>query len=349
MKRLVILALAFAAVFHLSISVYAKEIVTVGENSSEHDWDKEYSKVLPEGDNGVDGVVNLIKNSFRSLFTFGLNKFSSLASLLLLFGLFSSFVRSGYASDACNFAFFSAVCLYSVKSGLIDITLASSSVGRLSEICNALIPIEASLLLSGQKVSSAAFSGYSAKVVITLVQYLFKNISIPLITVSLALTCISSVSTESGRLASFLRKSAAVMTVSAVSICGFFLTLRSCLSSAADSVVLRSVKFAVGSFVPMVGGALSEAVGYVVNGFSYIKSTCGIMAVCALLAAVLPSIIKTAVSYTVFAALGAFSDIVCSQMTSLISALCSVSACLLACEISSAVLFVLRIVLFIRI
>ncbi len=349
MKRVLCLfTVAFFLLF-AAFPSFSKDIITVGSESEERDYTEEYENALRGKEKSVDGVIDLIKEKFSEFVSYGVNNASVLIALLLLSGLFTSFSKSTVATDACNFAIGVTFCIFVFQNGIVDIFAANSMITQLSETCSALIPIEASLLISGQKAASAVLSGYSSKVVITLCQYLFKNITLPLLSLSLAVVPLSQISDESGKIGAFFGKCSTFSTVSAVSICGFFLSLRSTLSSAADSVALRSVKFAVGSFVPMVGGALGDAVGYVAGGFSYIKSTCGIMAVCAVVGVTLPYILKSAFSYAVLAVANAVSDIISPAQSKITSSLLSVSAGILACEISSAVLFILRLVLFIKV
>lgn len=349
MKRVFCLFTVVLALFLTAFPSFSKEIITVTSENEERDYTEEYEKVLQGKEKTVDGVIDLLKEKISEFISRGVNNASVLIALLLLSGLFTSFAKSTVATDACNFAIGVTFCIFVFQNGIVDIFAANSMITQLSETCNALIPVEAALLVSGQKTASAVLSGYSSKVVITLCQYLFKNITLPLLSLSLAVVPLSQISDESGKIGTFFGKCSTFATVSAVSVCGFFLSLRSTLSSAADSVALRSVKFAVGSFVPMVGGALSDAVGYVAGGFSYIKSTCGIMAVCAVLCVTLPYILKSAFSYAVLAVANTVSDIVSPAQSRITSSLLSVSAGILACEISSAVLFILRLVLFIRV
>lgn len=349
MKRIFCLFTVVLALFLAAFPSFSKEIITVTSENEERDYTEEYEKVLQGKEKTVDGVIDLLKEKISEFISHGVNNASVLIALLLLSGLFTSFAKSTVATDACNFAIGVTFCIFVFQNGIVDIFAANSMITQLSETCNALIPVEAALLVSGQKTASAVLSGYSSKVVITLCQYLFKNVTLPLLSLSLAVVPLSQISDESGKIGAFFGKCSTFATVSAVSVCGFFLSLRSTLSSAADSVALRSVKFAVGSFVPMVGGALSDAVGYVAGGFSYIKSTCGIMAVCAVLCVTLPYILKSAFSYAVLAVANTVSDIVSPAQSRITSSLLSVSAGILACEISSAVLFILRLVLFIRV
>lgn len=70
------------------------------------------------------------------------------------------------------------------------------------------------------------------------------------------------------------------------------LTLQTIVTSAADSVAMRSVKFLIGSAVPVVGVALSEAANTVSGYIGLIKSTIGGFGIIAVLVAFIPPILE---------------------------------------------------------
>ncbi len=72
-----------------------------------------------------------------------------------------------------------------------------------------------------------------------------------------------------------------------VGICSLLLlsslALQSAVSSSADTALLRGAKYAATGVIPIVGGSVSSALGTLVSGVSYIKSTLGIGAVTVIL------------------------------------------------------------------
>ena len=70
------------------------------------------------------------------------------------------------------------------------------------------------------------------------------------------------------------------------------LGIQTAVGSAADTVTTRTARFFVGSFVPVVGGALGEAVGAVSASLSLLRSTVGIYAVIAVFLILIPVVFE---------------------------------------------------------
>lgn len=70
------------------------------------------------------------------------------------------------------------------------------------------------------------------------------------------------------------------------------ITIKGIIGYGADSVALRTGRFFIGSFVPAVGSALSEAASTAVKGVGVIKNTTGVFGIIAALLYILPPLIK---------------------------------------------------------
>ena len=71
-----------------------------------------------------------------------------------------------------------------------------------------------------------------------------------------------------------------------------YLSLKTVLTSSADTLASKSVKFIVGKSVPVVGGVLSESYSSVMAGLSLIKSTVGVFGIVSVALTVLPSLLS---------------------------------------------------------
>ena len=70
------------------------------------------------------------------------------------------------------------------------------------------------------------------------------------------------------------------------------LTLQTTVNSAADGLALRTGRFLVGNFVPVVGGALSEALVTVQSSMSLLRSSVGAYGALVLVITILPVVIE---------------------------------------------------------
>jgi stage III sporulation protein AE len=71
----------------------------------------------------------------------------------------------------------------------------------------------------------------------------------------------------------------------------FMLGTQSVIASSADNLAAKTVKFAIGSLIPMAGGVMAEAYNTVKDGLSFVKATAGIGGIIIILLLMLPGII----------------------------------------------------------
>lgn len=125
------------------------------------------------------------------------------------------------------------------------------------------------------------------------INYISKNIYLPLINCFLTLSICAGIRSEFnlGSLVQTFKK----YITTAISVCatGFVtvLSLKTTVASRADAIGLRSVRFAINSVVPVIGGAVSEGLLSIQAYSSLIKSSVGIVGIIAVAAIFMPSII----------------------------------------------------------
>ena len=73
------------------------------------------------------------------------------------------------------------------------------------------------------------------------------------------------------------------------------LSLQNALAAAADSVAMRSVRFAAGTFIPVVGSLVGESTKTLAASFSAVKTECGVLCILILLYVLLRPILCIAV------------------------------------------------------
>ena len=79
----------------------------------------------------------------------------------------------------------------------------------------------------------------------------------------------------------------------------FVIGVQNVIARSADSLTMRTVKFAMGSFIPLVGGALSEALGTAVSSLRLIRSGCGVVCAVAILLLSIPPVCRLILHRTV--------------------------------------------------
>ncbi len=152
------------------------------------------------------------------------------------------------------------------------------------------IPTYAAVILAGGHATLA--TSYST-VLLTgaeCVNALVGRVALPLLTVSMGLGVAGSLS-QRNRLAGIsgsLAKGAMWLLGTVTALFVGILSMQSLVAASADSLGQRAAKMTISSFVPIVGGALSEAFGTLTSCVHLLRSTLGMFGVLAAAALVLP-------------------------------------------------------------
>ncbi len=196
------------------------------------------------------------------------SSFSSISALiialLLLSDIKSTIAVSAVAISVCAdfiYAFVPAFCVIVAASGSTVTALSTNAV----------------LLSLGQALN-----------------YISKNVFLPLSNCFLALGICSGIRSELN-LESLISTFKKYIT-GAISICATafisVLSIRTAVASKADAIGLRSVRFAINSVVPVIGGAISEGLLSIQAYSSLIKSSVGIVGIISVAVLFLPSIVS---------------------------------------------------------
>ena len=106
-----------------------------------------------------------------------------------------------------------------------------------------------------------------------------------------------------------LKKALTFLLAAAGTVFTTVMAHQTALAKSADSVALRSLKFASGNMIPVIGGALGEAADGYLAGVSLIRSASGTLAAAAVISYVLPALLKIAVLRAGLSAVAAGAEI----------------------------------------
>ena len=229
----------------------------------------EQQNLLP-GQEGMEqltpwGVLGLLCQGLGESLGQPLQIFLSAMGVILLYRLFSGFADTGLTDTRPLMNTVAVLCLCGVL--LVPcIQFMEQTVEFLSqmgEFVAALTPVYAGLLAASGQAATALSWNTVLIGMVELMSFLASTFLIPLTGVFLALTVAGA---AGGQLqltgfAKTLKK--VVLWVFGLLLTVFVgvLTIRSFVSSAADGVSLRTGKYLAGSMLPLVGGAVSDALG----------------------------------------------------------------------------------------
>lgn len=184
-----------------------------------------------------------------------------------------------------------AVFLFTQASSLIAVT--SEYLDRICGIMNLMVPVIDAIYLASGELTQAGIAGAGLMLGITLVGNAAGGILVPVTEVLFTLSAVSSVCDEVkiGSLAASVRRFLMRLWQLLCLFFSFILTFQTTLARQADNLVVRTAKFAIGSFIPMAGGMISEAFTTLHVGISFLRGAAGIGGIIVILLILLPGII----------------------------------------------------------
>lgn len=195
------------------------------------------------------------------------------------------------------------VCYFCVLSVILTVSLSlindcKTLIGKLSDIMNAVFPILLTVLtLLGGKTTLGFFS--------PLMAILQNGIVNVINTVVLSLFCCCNVLTYVSNVSGVIKLNNLRLTVKSVCnwilglVFGLFVTL--CLgggliTKSIDNVSVKAVKYTFQSYIPIIGGYLSDGFDVITSGAVLIKNSVGVVGLIVIFLICISPVIKTVLS-----------------------------------------------------
>lgn len=302
----------------------------------------------------AENVISAILNVFRESIIEPIKILICIIGIIILTALFDTLKSSDMSAGLeQTLSFVSVLCMSAVLSPAVLslITNLTETISVCSDFMMIYVPVISLLIISGgNPVSGGMF--YSTMIYMcSAVLRVVSEVIVPF------LRCISSVAvitniTDKVSLSGvneMLRKAVRILLTFCMSVFTAFLTMRSVISVSQDSLSNRAVKFAISNFVPLVGGALSDAYQTVVSCTAVLRSGVGVIAIAAIFAVFLPAVAKCLIwQFTLMlgtAVCDVFSNgrlsSMLSSISSVISIICSILLCTMVMYIISTAIILI--------
>ncbi len=174
------------------------------------------------------------------------------------------------------------------------ISLACTAISVCADFVFAFVPVFC-IIVAASGNTVAAFS--TNTMLLSLAQtlnYISKNIFVPLTNCFLAIGICSGLRSELNlsSLLAFLKKYITTAISMAAAFFVSVLSIKTAVASRADAIGLRSIRFAINSVVPVIGSAISEGLLSIQSYSSLIRSSVGVVGIIAVALVFMPAIIE---------------------------------------------------------
>ena len=312
MKRIIvtllIMIIPLVSVCTVSASTFSDALEEIGGGNLSNSLDQNSQDSL--NNIGIDekdynSIINLsfsdfFKEILRIAGQEGVTPLSSLAlvmCLLLIYSVFDNFrddLKSRNMQTISDAVFVLIITLSIVTPVVSVVNRAVTSIENSGSFMLLYIPIMVvALITNGQGVTGASY--YSFVVMVGEgITWLSSHLIAPLLSVFLGVSVTSSISSDIKidgiirELSKFIKWVIAfVMTVFSG-----LLTFKTLITTAADTVSTRAVRFTLSSFIPIVGSALSEAYKTIQGSMTLLKTGLGVFVIISVVIVFLPVIIN---------------------------------------------------------
>ena len=168
--------------------------------------------------------------------------------------------------------------------------LAEEFISAISSFMTTITPTMAGFMIARGEITSAAVISGVIFTAVSLLEKIVAEVLFPLIRLSLCMSLVTHLFGLPGvsGIAPSVKKMISYVFGFVTASLSAGLMFQRIIAKSTDSLAMRGIKFAVGQFVPFVGGAVNEALSTVIGGIGTIKAATGVtgaVAVC-LIAAV---------------------------------------------------------------
>ena len=242
-------------------------------------------------------IWSLIGNGVKKSLSEPLRILAAVIGVVLLASLLGSF-ESHFEDEGMKklLHIISVLCV----SGILVVPIISlikstvSLIQQVSEFLMGFIPVYAGIIsVSGKPVSAFTYNSMLLGAV-ELISFCSATLLIPIMGVYLAL-CFTGAATDQvqiGGICKSIQKFSTWVLGFLITIFVGLLTIKSFVANSADSVTLKTGKYLVSSFLPVVGGAIGDALTVLQSSVGVIKSTVGAFGILAVVVCFLPAILK---------------------------------------------------------
>lgn len=316
-------------------------------------WNGEFSQLL-EGDFAENSLINFI---FEYIFI-GINdvlkNFSCLIIILIISSMLNLFSNS-FSSIAMknSFSLASSLCVSITVFNLCTSIVKNVTVylSGLCKVMESFAPLMASLYVLTGNVTSGGIASASLVLFISLIEKFLITFMLPIINICMCFSIIKSVGGyfDLSGFSKTLKNTFTGVTVFIMSIFMFVLSCKSILSQSTDSISIKTAKFAISSFIPIVGSTVNEALRTVTSSISLIKNSCGIIAIIVVILMILPSIVSLLLYRLLFNITGSISKCLkCENENAVIEEASSICAFSLSLVLCTVILFIFSLTILIK-
>ena len=212
---------------------------------------------------------------------------------------------------AFSFCSVTVLTLLLLRQSLSGVSRLRAWFEMLCTLAGSMLPMMGTLYALGGNVGAAAANHTVMSVFLSVAQMLCTRAVLPVAGICLLLAICDALTgrTALKPLGNLIKRTFTLGFSFLMLLLSFLLGLQTTLAAGSDTLALRTVRFAAGSFLPVVGGSVSEAMKTVAGSISYLRTLAGSGGILVLFLFFLPTFLTVLTTRIVFLLCGALAEL----------------------------------------
>ena len=295
-------------------------------------------------------ILNAVTGGIKSCIPAFAAIFAIAVMTSMMQGLSSGFLKDN-TREIVHFACYAAIIvILSVQITAVVIQVKEIVEGMCG-FMQAVFPVLLTLItVLGSSAAAGVYSPLMAALSVG-IGSVISSLVLPCFVAAVVLSIVGNISSniKLGRLTKFFKSVAVFVLAGAFSLFAAFLTMQGLTGGIADSISVKTAKFAVQSYIPILGGYLSDGLDLALTGIILIKNAFGLVSVLVLFACVAVPVVQTAVFTLGLKLTAGLCEPICSdkRISDLLYGVSKNTSLLIAAPSGMAFMFIILVMLII--
>ena len=295
-------------------------------------------------------ILNAVTGGIKSYIPAFAAIFAIAVMTSMMQGLSSGFLKDN-TREIVHFACYAAIIvILSVQITAVVIQVKEIVEGMCG-FMQAVFPVLLTLItVLGSSAAAGVYSPLMAALSVG-IGSVISSLVLPCFVAAVVLSIVGNISSniKLGRLTKFFKSVAVFVLAGAFSLFAAFLTMQGLTGGIADSISVKTAKFAVQSYIPILGGYLSDGLDLALTGIILIKNAFGLVSVLVLFACVAVPVVQTAVFTLGLKLTAGLCEPICSdkRISDLLYGVSKNTSLLIAAPSGMAFMFIILVMLII--
>ncbi len=274
----------------------------LGIDPGDYSW---VNKLEPDG--VFSGIWNFISEGAKGPMKAGF----TMLSLLLIISAAGTFESIKIYEDALSYVFTLVTAVVMLTPLISFISTCGAAIKGVTTLMTGFVPVYAGILTSTGKSLTASGMSFLLLSASSAVSNIASYFVLPLMNCYLGVGLAGTLMPVGGlgRLNDGIKKAAMWALSLTLTVFVGILSVQTGVNRAADGLGVKTAKFMIGSFVPMVGGALSESLTTFLGSLELLRSSVGMFGIVAVAVIILPTLAELFLWRVVLFLLGIAADV----------------------------------------